>query len=166
MRKMLAATAGTLLLALPAACAAPTSDAQRGQQAAQAFNQDARLGRAEAALERVDPALREAFTEHHKAWGNDIRIADLELAGLKAHGAHDLDILVRFAWYRETEQELRTTTVKQVWRDKDGWLLIGEERLEGDVGLLGDAVPPPAPVEPHAPARFQTVRIGSAGSGE
>jgi hypothetical protein len=167
MRKTLALVLAPLLPVLTANCSSAVNDAQRGQQAAQAFNQDARLGRADATMERVAPEVRDEFAAHHKAWGSDIKIADVELAGIKAHGSHDLDVMVRFSWFREAEQELRVTTLKQAWREKDGWQLVGEERLDGAVGLLGEAVAsPPAPAEPHPPARFPTIRIGSAAAPE
>jgi hypothetical protein len=165
MRKTLALALVPWLAALTAACASPVNDVQRGRQAAQDFNQDARIGRADTALERVAPALRDDFAAHHKGWGSDIRIADMEVAGVKAHGPHELDVMVRFSWFRVVEQELRVTTLKQAWREHDGWELVGEERLDGAVGLLGEAVPAEAaPAEPHPPAHFPTVRIGSAGN--
>src|SRR5450432_2988800 len=80
----------------------------------------------------VRSPAREAFTAHHRGWGTSVRVADVELAGMHARSEHDVEILVRVAWYRPEEQELHTTTVKQGWSDKNGWQLVNEVRLDGD----------------------------------
>ena len=91
-----------------------------------------------------------------------MRIADVEMAGMQMpHGEHDVEVLVHVSWYRPEEQELRTTTLKQGWRDKNGWQLVAEKRIDGDVGLLGEPVVFEAPAEARAPAQFPTVRLGA-----
>jgi hypothetical protein len=147
------------LLAGAAGCAAPPTALARAQEAAQELNLDARFGRNELAMEHVAPAERDDFALHHQGWGTRVRVADLELAGMKAHGNQDVDVIVRVAWYRPEQQELRVTTLKQRWHDKDGWHLVGEERLDGDVGLIGEPVVYAAPPA-QPPARFPTIRLG------
>ena len=140
----------------------PPQGAVAAQQVAQELNVDTQFGRTEIAMDHVAPAAREAFAAHHRAWGGNVRVADVEMAGIHSHGEHDVDILVRVAWYRPAEQELRTTTLQQKWKDVSGWLLVDEKRLDGDVGLLGEAVVFEAPEDQHAPpAYFPTVRLGS-----
>ncbi|HEY4014821.1 MAG TPA: hypothetical protein VGM06_15870 [Polyangiaceae bacterium] len=153
------------LLALVAAtalpgCPAPPTALARAQQVAQEFNQDARFGRAELTMEHVAPSARDDYAAHHHAWGTGVRIADLEVEGMHARGDHELDVMVRVAWYRPEEQELRTTTVQQTWRDEGGWQLTAERRTEGDIGLLGESVVYQTPAG-GAPARqFPTVHLG------
>jgi hypothetical protein len=66
----------------------------------------------------------------------------------------------RVAWYRPEQQELRLTTLKQGWRNQNGWQLVAEQCVEGDVGLLGEPVVYQAPEEVRSPAQFPTVRLG------
>jgi hypothetical protein len=70
-----------------------------------------------------------------------------------------VEVIVRVAWYRPDQQELRMTTLTQSWRDKDGWQLVAERRLEGDVGLLGEPVVYEAPRDPPSASQFPTVRL-------
>jgi hypothetical protein len=148
------------LAAILVACAAPTTGLAAAQQTAQAFNMDARFGRNELVLDQIAPAARDDFSQRHRDWGTAIRVADVELAGMKARGDKEVEILVRVAWYRPEQQELRSTTLQQAWRSKlDGWELVGEKRVEGDVGLLGEQVVFQAPSEPARPSQFPTIRL-------
>jgi hypothetical protein len=137
----------------------------RAQDTAQEFNLNTRFGRNEIAIEHVAASAREEFTQHHRGWGTRVRLADVEVAGMHAKGERDVEVLVHATWYRPDEQELRETTLKQTWRDQNGWQLIAEERIDGDIGLLGETVVYEAPRERSAPAQFPTVHIG-AGNNE
>jgi hypothetical protein len=149
------------LVPLLAACPAPTTGLAAAQQAAQTFNLDARFGRNELVLDQISPAAREEFSMRHRAWGQAIKVADIELAGMKAHGDKDVDFVVHVTWYRPEQQELRSTTLQQQWHSKtDGWELTGEKRMDGDIGLLGEAVVIEAPSGPKAPSQFPTIRLG------
>jgi hypothetical protein len=147
-------------------CPAPPTAIARGQQVASEFNQDARFGHTELSMEHVAPSAREAFAAGRRAWGTGLHVADLELQGMKAEGEHELDVFVRISWYRPEEQELRSTTVKQVWRDEGGWQLTAENRLDGDVGLLGEPVVYQAPDPSRPRAQFPTVRLGDKANGD
>jgi hypothetical protein len=149
-----------LLAGVLVACVAPPGAMARAQEAAQELNLDARFGRTELAMDRVAPAARDEFAVHHRAWGTSVRVADVELVGMRAKGQRSVEAIVRVAWYRPDQQELRVTTLKQGWRDKDGWQLVAEQRLEGDVGLLGEPVVYETPREEAAPAQFPTIRLG------
>jgi hypothetical protein len=152
---------GVLGASALAACALPPTGLQKAQQTAQDFNQDSRFGRSDLALSRVDSAVRDQYADHHKAWGTSVRVADIEMAGMKPHGDGDVDVFVHVAWYRMSEQDLKQTTLKQHWHSKtDAWLLTAEERLEGDPGLLGEPIVTQAPDAPRTPAQFPTIRIG------
>jgi hypothetical protein len=144
--------------ALAACPAAPTSLA-RAAQTAQEFNLDSRFGRGERLMDRVAPDERAPYTAAHRGWGNGVRVADVELAGMEPRGEHDLDVLVRVAWYRPEDQQLRSTTLQQSWHDKgESWQLVAERRIEGEIGLLGEPVVYAAP-EVRSPGQFPTVRL-------
>jgi hypothetical protein len=158
MRRILPA----ILLGLAACGALPPNGLARAQQSAQEFNMDSRFGRAEMVLERIAPAEREQYALQHRAWGNDIHLADVEIAGLKAKDDHEVKVFVHVSWYRAEQQELRATTLEQTWRDKltPDWELVAEKRIDGDVGLLGESIVYAAPEAPKRPAQFPTIRLG------
>src|SRR6202044_3912223 len=128
MRPTLVPTLSVSLAALLAGCSAPITGLAQAQQTAQDFNLDARFGRNELVLDQISPAEREEFALHHRAWGKAIRVADVEMAGMKSRGTKDVDIVVHVSWYRPEEQELRSTTLQQQWRAKlASWELVGEK---------------------------------------
>ncbi len=151
------------IAALPIACAAPPNAMAQAQQAAQELNLDSRFGRNELAMEHVAPWAREQFAAHHRGWGTSVRVADIELAGMRAHGEHDVDVIVRVAWYRPEQEELKMTTLRQSWKDSSGWRLVSEQRIEGDVVLLGEPIVyVQAPPEARPTPQFPTIRLGGA----
>ena len=157
---------GVAVATIMTACAAPPTAIARAQQNAQELNEDMRFGRNELAIEHVAPTARDAFVARHRAWGAAVRLADVELAGMHARGEHDVDVIVRVAWYRPDQDELHVTTLKQLWSDTGGWKLVGEQRLEGDIGLLGETIVYEAPAgSPHA-AQFPTIRLGGGSASE
>jgi hypothetical protein len=156
---MRAAIALVPLVAALFGCPTPPTAMARAQVAAQEFNVDSRFGRSELALDRVAGSARDEFAMQHRGWGTSVRIAEVEVSGLRPRGERDADVIVRVAWYRPNEQELRTTTLKQNWCDQGGWKLVGEQRLDGDIGLLGEPIVYERPPDAPAP-QFKTVRLG------
>ncbi len=134
----------------------------RAQEAALELNLNARFGRMELAAEHVAPKARDAFFDKRKGWGTTIRVADYDMTGLRMQGEDDAETVVRVAWFRATENDLRTTTLKQKWHDfKGDWKLTEETRIDGDLGLLGE---PAAPREAPAAlrrAQFPTITLGT-----
>jgi hypothetical protein len=159
MRMLVPLALSTVLLGCPVGHQSPP---MRAQEAASECAVNARFGRMEMAVAHVSPKAREPFSERRRAWGNIIRIADYELAGLQMHGDADADMYVKIAWYRVNESDLHVTTVKQKWHDfKGDWKLVEEARSTGDEGLLGEPVAAsPGPTTPRN-AQFPTIRIGS-----
>jgi hypothetical protein len=143
------------------ACVTPPGPVAKAREAAQEFNLDARFGRNETTIERVALSARQSYAEHHRAWGGRVRVADIEMTGIHARSDHDVEVLVHVSWYRVDQQELLATTLRQTWHEAGGWQLLAEERVDGDIGLLGENVvflaPPP---EDRGPAQFPTVRLG------
>jgi len=145
------------------ACSSPLGPVMTAQQAAQEFNMDARFGRGEVSVDRLDPAIREEYAAHHHGWGTTVRLADVEIAGSRPKGDHDMDVFVRFAWYRTNDEELRSTTVRQEWREKVGnWQLASEQRIDGDVGLLGEPIVYQAPPDEPQHRIFPSVTLGQS----
>lgn len=149
--------ASLALLGCPAVHQTP---AARAQEAANDMNVNARFGRMEIASEKVAPKAKDAFFERRRGWGNRVRIADYELAGMKMKGETDADMFVKVAWYLVDEGDLHVTTVKQSWHDfKGDWKLVEETRTDGDAGLLGETIERVAPKGPRN-QQFPTIRLG------
>jgi hypothetical protein len=167
---MRASLALGLSVAFFPACVGPQSPLQRAQETTQEFNLDRRFGRGDDAVEKVANASRDDYMLRHKAWGAAIRIADVEMGGVRILPDKDAEVTVRVSWYRPEQNELHQTLLKQKWHDKDGWKLLTEERVDGEAGLLGDTVVVEAPGCPEgspcprsaaaAPAQFPTIRLG------
>ena len=161
-RLCLAGTAG--IIAFTAlGCLGQTGGAS-AQTIATNFTNNLRFGRMELAAESIAPGEKNqtAFVEHHKSWGNRIRVADAELIGIKMiKKDEEADVSVRVSWFRLDEEELKLTTIKQKWTSKyGGWLLASETRADGDVGLLGEKVEQPDDVPPRENVHFPTIHIG------
>ncbi len=121
---------------------APPSQSQRVTDAARELNMATRFGRMDLALGHTAKGARDAFLERRNAWGRDVRIVDVELAGLYVESPVAATVQVEVAWVRVNEDRLRTTRLAQVWRDDEGgWQLVREQRLSGDIGLFGERVP-------------------------
>jgi hypothetical protein len=161
-----------LSLALFPGCMAPQSPLARAQETTQEFNLDRRFGRSDDAIEHVANASRDDYMVRHKSWGGSIRIADVEMGGVRITPDKDAEVTVRVSWYRPEQNDLHQTLLKQKWHDKDGWKLVTEERVDGDPGLLGDTVVvespgctpgadgTPCPRAATGPAQFPTIRLG------
>jgi hypothetical protein len=124
-----------------AGCTGALTPARRVQDASHELSSAIRFGRMDLALERVSRADREKFTKRHAQWGTGIRILDCEVVGISLRDKEHADVSVALGWQRITESELRSTQIVQKWKDQSGnWVLEGEERTGGDVGLLGEQV--------------------------
>jgi hypothetical protein len=136
----------------------------RAQEAATELNVNTRFGRMELAAEKVAPAARDAFLERRRSWGANIRVADYEMTGFRMmKGESDAEMLVKVAWYRIDQGDLRITVLKQKWHDfKGDWKLVEEARADGDLGLIGEPLPAPPPrTAPARPAHFPTIHLGA-----
>lgn len=145
---------------LLAGCSGALTPRAKLDDTVQETNTAIRFGRSDIAMENVAPASRKAFADHHKFWGSDVRIVDVEFAGTEKSSESEAVILVSFGWYRPTEGVLRATTVKQTWRNDKGsgpWKLFEEERASGDVGLLGEQITVIKPEKKNA--QFETTVI-------
>ena len=148
-----------LAASLLAGCPMPPSPAARMQEAAIELNTNVRFGRMELAIEHVAPKERDEFISHRKAWGSILQLADYEMVGARMKDEDNAEVSVKYAWYRPEEGDLHTTVVRQRWKDTKGsWLLVAEARIDGDLGLFGEAVPPP-PQRSRENVQFPTVQF-------
>jgi hypothetical protein len=112
---------------------------QRMQDAANDLTTATRFGRIDMALQRVSHASRDEFIRKHAGWGSAVRIADCDLSSLRLVDKEHAQVTLTVSWHRIDESELRGTQIAQKWQDHRGrWLLESEERIAGDIGLLGE----------------------------
>lgn len=142
-------------------CSAPMTPGQRAREAAYEYAMAVRFGRLSLATERISALHRQDFLLHHASWGGPVRILDCELVSVALRSQGQADAVIVIGWQRADESDVRTTQVLQHWRAERGeWLLAGEERSSGDVGLLGEprvvVQPPPG----SGKAQFPSVSIG------
>jgi len=144
-------------------CMMPPQGAALVQQTAQQFNFDTRFGRMELAMEQVSAKYTEEFTRRHRYWGGSIHVTDAETVGMRMRGQDNADVTVRVGRYRTDEGELKVTNLKQKWHlYPAGWRVDSEERIDGDIGALGEKVEvitPDGP--PRTAAQFPTLRLGT-----
>ncbi len=147
-----------------AACMTPPTPAERVTDAAMALNVAARFNQLDVALAHAAKAERSAFMKRHAAWGQTLRIVDVEMASLSLPESDHAVVLVDYAWIRNNEGTMRATRIEQHWKDDAGWHLVGEKRLTGDLGLLGEAAPEAAPPQPDKQFATRTIREDGAGA--
>lgn len=154
-------SAVAVLLVVTSSCAAIPTPGAKAQEAARDYNEQARFGRMELAVESVAPAYRDEFGRVHRSWGGLVHIQDSEMAGMKLKSDHEAEVVVRFAWSRDDRTDLFETSVRQYWTASlAGWKLSREERVDGAPGLLGEQVVVMEPSMPQTRAsRFPTVQI-------
>jgi hypothetical protein len=153
----LTALALAMALAL-VGCLAPPPASERATDAARELNVATRFGRMDIAMGRTASGVRDDFMKRRTAWGGEIRIVDVELAGLSMPDSDHALIQVDYAWVRMSEGTLRSTRIAQHWETKHGeWQLAREHREAGDLGLFGEPVKLVAP--PHRDAQFATKTI-------
>jgi hypothetical protein len=149
-------------LLLLGGCMAPPSPAERITEAAMALNVAARFNQLDVAVARAAKTERSEFMRRHAAWGQSLRIVDVEMASLSLPDSDRAVVLVDYAWVRNDEGTMRATRVEQHWKDDAGWHLVRERRLSGDVGLLGEPMPAAAPPRPDAQFATRTIHEDGA----
>jgi hypothetical protein len=141
LQRFFAALSPAALAGLVAACASPMTPAAKLNDAVQETNMAMRMGRNDIAIEHVSIDGRAQFIAHHKTWGGEVSIVDIEFGGVEKMTEQEAVVLVGFQWFRPSEGQLRNTVVRQTWKNDKGsgpWWLAAEETASGDVGLFGD----------------------------
>lgn len=139
------------------ACVPPQLPSQQISEVARDLNLAVRFGRMDLAIEHTAEAHQNRFIETHADWGTELRVVDIEVARLELEKSDRAEVLVDVSWLRMDEELLRSTRLKQNWENPGGgWKLSSEERISGDLGLLGERVTVLRPTKPrdvHFPAK-------------
>jgi hypothetical protein len=124
-----------------AGCMAPPTPAERVTNAAREVNDAARFGRMDLAMGGTADAARAHFVDRRREWGGEVRVLDMELAGLDMPHKEQATILIDLQWMRMREGIMKSTRVEQTWSSAEGgWKLVRERRVAGDLGLFGEKV--------------------------
>jgi hypothetical protein len=163
MRKLCSLVAVLTVTGLAGAgCMTPPTPAERVTDAAMALNIAARFNQLDVAVGHTAKAARPDFMKHHAAWGQSLRIVDVEMASLSLPESDRAVVLVDYAWIRNNEGTMRATRVEQTWKDDAGWRLVRERRVAGDIGLLGEPVPEAPPAGPDKQFATRTIHEDGA----
>lgn len=130
--------------------------------AARELNLAARFGQLDVAAEHASQRTRQTFLQRRARWGDEIRVVDVNLSGLRVHDDEHAEVQVQYAWTRMDEGVLRSTAITQFWenRDESGWRLEREQRAGGDLGLFGETAVNRY-VQPRGDVHFPTRSLGS-----
>lgn len=133
-----------VIAAWASGCAGGFAGRGRLDDAIAEYNQAARFGRADVAFEHVASDQRKSLAERHRAWGSTIQVLDVECTGVEKMSDAEAVVVVSYGWSRLGDSALRTTVVRQTWRNSGGpWALVAEERASGDRGLFSDVAQAP-----------------------
>lgn len=118
------------------------------------FHDDLRWGRIPAAEGSVDARAREAFQQHHRGWGRQVRVVDLDVDAVRMASSTG-SLRVRVTWVSGTDStDVRESLVEEHWASTDGnWRLTREAVIAGDESLF--PAPEPAPPTPATAAPAQ-----------
>ena len=82
------------------------------------MNEASRFGRMDIAAEHAAKGTEQAFLKRRREWGNDVRVVDINVAGVEFDDQANAKVLVQVAWTHMAEGTLHTTTLKQSWEDR------------------------------------------------
>lgn len=124
-------------------CVTPPTPMEKLSNAAYDMNNATRFGRLDIAASHVVGHARQDFMARHRQWGRDIRIVDVDLAGMSFITTETAAVNLAISWHRIDSSEMQTSFVSQKWTSTgEGWQLSVEERAGGAPGLF--APPPPS----------------------
>ena len=141
------------------ACVMPPSASEKASDAARELNLSARFGNMDVAAKKASNAARADFIQRHAQWGGEIRIVDVELAGMNMPDSDHAVFEITYSWMRNSESSMRSTRVIQHWSSLNGaWALESEKRGAGDVGLFGEHVEVLRPTQRNAQFATKVIR--------
>jgi len=148
-----------LCAVLLGACVMPPSASEKASDAARELNLSARFGNMDVAAKKASAAARADFMQRHALWGSQIRIVDVEMAGMTMPDSDHAVFQVDYSWMRTDESTMRTTRVTQRWSSLDGpWAMESERREAGDYGLFGEHVEVLRPAQRNAQFATKVIR--------
>ncbi|MEZ4392435.1 MAG: hypothetical protein R3A48_15210 [Polyangiales bacterium] len=112
------------------------------------FHDDLRWGRIPVAEGAVEARAREAFQQHHRGWGREVRVVDLDVDSVRLASTTG-SLRVRVTWVGGTNStDVRESVVEERWVSTDGnWRLAHEAIIAGDETLFPAAAPAATPTE-------------------
>ncbi|MBI4952722.1 MAG: hypothetical protein HY908_11865 [Myxococcales bacterium] len=132
---LVAATA--LLASVAAGCLGPPTPFQRLGDVAYETNTATRFGRFDVAVSHVASEVQEQYAARHGSWGNELRVLDVELTGVRLVDPDTAEVSVVVQWHRIDETHIRTTQLAQRYRrGGEDWQLFEERRTAGAPGLF------------------------------
>ncbi|HYQ40527.1 MAG TPA: hypothetical protein VER11_01120 [Polyangiaceae bacterium] len=142
-----------------AACVMPPSASEKASDAARELNLSARFGNMDVAAKKASSEARADFIQRHALWGSQIRIVDVEMAGMSMPDSDHAVFQIDYSWMRTDESTMRTTRVTQRWSSLNGpWAMESERREAGDVGLFGEHVDVLRPAQRNAQFATKVIR--------
>lgn len=110
------------------------------------FHDDLRWGRIPVAEAAVEARAREAFQQHHRGWGREVRVVDLDVDSVRLASTTG-SLRVRVTWVGGTNStDVRESVVEERWVSTDGnWRLTHEAVIAGDETLFPAATPAATP---------------------
>lgn len=152
--------AAVLLLVSLSGCFAPVSPMQRVSDAARDLNVATRFSKMDLVATHVDGSFRSDFISRRQLWGKELRLVDIELAGVQIEDNTHARVMIDVSWVPLSDGILRSTRVEQRWQDDGhGWKLVNEQRKTGDTGLFGEVIVPAN--EPHPDVHLPSRTLGS-----
>src|ERR1041384_3056317 len=85
------------------ACVMPPSASGKASDAAREPNLSARFGNMDVAAKKASSEARADFIRRHALWGSQIRIVDVELAGMNMPDSDHAVFQVDYSWMRNEE---------------------------------------------------------------
>ncbi|MCC6521442.1 MAG: hypothetical protein IT373_02155 [Polyangiaceae bacterium] len=130
--------AATAVLAIVAGgCLGPPTPFQRLGDVAYETNTATRFGRFDVAVSHVASEVQEQYAARHGSWGNELRVLDVELTGVRLVDPDTAEVSVVVQWHRIDETHIRTTQLAQRYRrGGEDWQLFEERRTAGAPGLF------------------------------
>lgn len=148
-----------LCAVLLGACVMPPSASEKASDAARELNLSARFGNMDVAAKKASSEARADFIQRHALWGSQIRIVDVEMAGMSMPDSDHAVFQIDYSWMRNDESTMRTTRVTQRWNSLNGgWAMESERREAGDYGLFGEHVDVLRPAQRNAQFATKVIR--------
>ncbi|HEY0465576.1 MAG TPA: hypothetical protein VGC79_15285 [Polyangiaceae bacterium] len=159
MAKALVSLVCALVCAGSAACVMPPAASEKASDAARELNLSARFGNMDVAAKKAAKEARADFIQRHAQWGGEIRIVDVEMAGMNMPDSDHAIFQIDYSWMRSDESTMRSTRVTQHWSSLNGaWAMEREHRASGDIGLFGEHVDVLRPAQRNAQFATKVIR--------
>lgn len=119
------------------ACVPPAGPLERLTNSAHDLNVATRFARMDVAIALVDAERQGEFAARHAPWHRELRIVDLEMAGMQLVAAGEAEVQLSVMWHRLDDTDVRVTSIAQLWKQSgEDWRLVEEHSIGGAPGLF------------------------------